>query len=73
MRVVVVGDSPLIIAACHAHGVESMRTRTDHASGSDRLAEACDLFALDDAGIVVNVQGDEPLIDPLLVAVSQCT
>lgn len=67
MRVVVAGDSPLIIAACHAHGVEAVLTRTDHASGSDRLAEACDLLALDDAGIVVNVQGDEPLIDPLLV------
>ncbi len=67
MRVVVAGDSPLIIAACDTHGVESVLTRTDHQSGSDRLAEACDLLALDDAGIVVNVQGDEPLIDPLLV------
>lgn len=66
-RVVVAGDSQLIIAACNAHGVESVLTRTDHLSGSDRLAEACDLLALDDAGIVVNVQGDEPLIDPLLV------
>jgi 3-deoxy-manno-octulosonate cytidylyltransferase (CMP-KDO synthetase) len=42
-------------------------TRTDHASGSDRLAEACTLLGLDGADIVVNVQGDEPLIDPALI------
>ena len=65
-RVVVAGDSPKIIAACHAHGVEAVLTRTDHASGSDRLAEACDILGLSDDAIVVNVQGDEPLIDPTL-------
>jgi len=43
-------------------------TRTDHPSGSDRLAEACALLGLADDEIVVNVQGDEPLIDPSLVA-----
>jgi 3-deoxy-manno-octulosonate cytidylyltransferase (CMP-KDO synthetase) len=42
-------------------------TRTDHASGSDRLAEACELLHLPDDHLVVNVQGDEPLIDPALV------
>ena len=67
VRVVVAGDSPLIIAACRSHGVEAVLTRTDHDSGSDRLAEACDLLGLDDACIIVNVQGDEPLIDPQLV------
>jgi 3-deoxy-manno-octulosonate cytidylyltransferase (CMP-KDO synthetase) len=41
-------------------------TRVDHVSGSDRLAQACDLLQLDDNEIVVNVQGDEPLIDPAL-------
>ena len=65
-RVVVAGDSPEIIAACLAHGVEAVLTRTDHASGSDRLAEACDILGLADDAIVVNVQGDEPLIDPAL-------
>ena len=67
VRVVVAGDSPLIIAACASHGVEAVLTRTDHPSGSDRLAQACDLLDLHDDSIVVNVQGDEPLIDPGLV------
>lgn len=67
MRVVVAADDRSITDACAHHGVESVLTRSDHASGSDRLAEACDLLALDDAQIVVNVQGDEPLIDPKLV------
>ena len=66
-RVVVACDSPLIAQACAEHGIESVLTRTDHASGSDRLAEACDLLQLADDHIVVNVQGDEPLIDPALV------
>ena len=67
IRVVVAGDSPEIIAACRAHGVDAVLTRNDHPSGSDRLAEACDLLALNNSDIVVNVQGDEPLIDPALV------
>ena len=67
VRVVVAGDSPLIVQACQAHGIEAVLTRTDHPCGSDRLAEACDLLGLGDDEIVVNVQGDEPLIDPSLV------
>jgi 3-deoxy-manno-octulosonate cytidylyltransferase (CMP-KDO synthetase) len=66
-RVVVAGDSPQIIAACKAHGIEAILTRVDHPSGSDRLAEACNILGLPDDAIVVNVQGDEPLIDPALV------
>jgi 3-deoxy-manno-octulosonate cytidylyltransferase (CMP-KDO synthetase) len=66
-RVVVAADSPLIVQACQAHGVEALLTRTDHASGSDRLAEACELLGLADDAVVVNVQGDEPLIDPALI------
>jgi 3-deoxy-manno-octulosonate cytidylyltransferase (CMP-KDO synthetase) len=67
IRVVVAGDSPDIIQACGDHGVTAVLTRSDHPSGSDRLAEACQLLGLDDDDIVVNVQGDEPLIDPDLV------
>jgi len=66
-RVVVAADSPQIIYACRAHGIHAVLTRSDHPSGSDRLAEACELLELADDEIVVNVQGDEPLIDPKLV------
>jgi 3-deoxy-manno-octulosonate cytidylyltransferase (CMP-KDO synthetase) len=66
-QVVVAADDARIVAACERHGVRALLTRTDHASGSDRLAEACTLLALDDAETVINVQGDEPLIEPALI------
>jgi 3-deoxy-manno-octulosonate cytidylyltransferase (CMP-KDO synthetase) len=65
--VVVAADAAETVAACQAHGVRAQLTRTDHATGSDRLAEACEQLGLDGRDIVVNVQGDEPLIDPALV------
>lgn len=71
-RVLVVTDHPLIAQACAQHGVAAMMTRADHPSGSDRLAEACELLKLGDDEIVVNVQGDEPLVDPACIdAVAQ--
>ena len=66
-RVVVAADDAEIVEACAAHGVEAVLTRQDHASGSDRLAEACGLLGLAGDDIVVNVQGDEPLIEPALI------
>ncbi|MGV3571476.1 MAG: 3-deoxy-manno-octulosonate cytidylyltransferase [Ramlibacter sp.] len=66
-RVVVAADSQRIAEACRAHGVDAVLTRADHPSGSDRLAEACEQLALDGDDVVVNVQGDEPLIDPALI------
>ena len=63
-RVVVAADDARIVTACQTHGIDAVLTRTDHPSGSDRLAEACDLLGLQDIDLVVNVQGDEPLIDP---------
>jgi 3-deoxy-manno-octulosonate cytidylyltransferase (CMP-KDO synthetase) len=63
-RVVVAADDARIVAACQANDIDAVLTRTDHPSGSDRLAEACDLLGLQDTDVVVNVQGDEPLIDP---------
>ena len=66
-RVVVAGDDPSIVAACQAHGTEAVLTRTDHPSGSDRLAEACTMLGLDGDDVVVNVQGDEPLIAPAMI------
>lgn len=71
-RCVVAADDLRIVQACEAHGVTAIMTRSDHASGSDRLAEACTLLGLADDEVVVNVQGDEPLIDPGLIdAVAQ--
>ena len=66
-RVVVAADHAEIVAACIAHGVSALLTRADHATGSDRLAEACELLGLDGSDLVVNVQGDEPLLDPQMI------
>lgn len=67
LRCVVAADDDRILRACERHGVEAVATRADHPSGSDRLAEACTLLGLDGDDLVVNVQGDEPLIDPGLI------
>lgn len=66
-RVVVAADHASIVAACTAHGVDALLTRADHATGSDRLAEACERLGLDGTDLVVNVQGDEPLLDPQMI------
>ena len=66
-QVVVAADDDSIIKACAARGIQAVFTRTDHVSGSDRLAEAANLLGLADDTIVVNVQGDEPLIEPALI------
>ena len=66
-RVVVAADDPRVLEACQTHGIEAVLTRRDHLSGSDRLAEACELLALEDQALVVNVQGDEPLVAPALI------
>ncbi|PND37270.1 3-deoxy-manno-octulosonate cytidylyltransferase [Paucibacter aquatile] len=66
-RVVVASDAPEVLQACAAHGIEAVLTRADHVSGSDRLAEACELLGLDGQDLVVNVQGDEPLIEPAMI------
>ncbi|HEY0856779.1 MAG TPA: 3-deoxy-manno-octulosonate cytidylyltransferase [Albitalea sp.] len=66
-RVVVAADHADIVEACREHRIDALPTRADHATGSDRLAEACTLLGLHDDEVVVNVQGDEPLIDPALI------
>ncbi|NHQ80154.1 3-deoxy-manno-octulosonate cytidylyltransferase [Chromobacterium vaccinii] len=66
-RVVVATDHADILAACAAHGVEAVLTREDHASGTDRLAEVAAKLALPADALVINVQGDEPLIQPELI------
>lgn len=66
-QVVVATDSERILAACAQHGTRAVLTRADHPTGSDRLAEACQILGLDGDDRIVNVQGDEPLIDPALI------
>jgi 3-deoxy-manno-octulosonate cytidylyltransferase (CMP-KDO synthetase) len=66
-QVVVAADDESIVTACAAQGIRALLTRKDHVSGSDRLAEACQLLGLPDDAVVVNVQGDEPLISPDLI------
>jgi 3-deoxy-manno-octulosonate cytidylyltransferase (CMP-KDO synthetase) len=61
-------DDERIAAAVRAHGHSALMTRADHASGTDRLAEAARQLKLRASQIVVNVQGDEPLIPPRLIA-----
>ena len=69
-QVVVACDDASIQAACADHGVPAVLTHVHHVSGSDRLAQACELLGLDGDDVVVNVQGDEPLIEPELI--QQC-
>jgi 3-deoxy-manno-octulosonate cytidylyltransferase (CMP-KDO synthetase) len=66
-KVVVATDHADVMAACATYGVEAIMTREDHATGTDRLAEVVEKLQLPDEAIVVNVQGDEPLIDPALI------
>jgi 3-deoxy-manno-octulosonate cytidylyltransferase (CMP-KDO synthetase) len=66
-RVAVATDDEKIRQAVAAHGIDVLMTRDDHPTGTDRLAEAAAQLGLDDSSIVVNVQGDEPLLEPTLM------
>ncbi len=66
-HVYVATDDASVMAACAAHGVAALLTKVEHATGTDRLSEVVQQLQLADDTIVVNVQGDEPLIDPLLI------
>jgi 3-deoxy-manno-octulosonate cytidylyltransferase (CMP-KDO synthetase) len=61
-------DDERIARAVRAHGHLALMTRADHASGTDRIAEAVQQLKLGEKEIVVNVQGDEPLISPGVIA-----
>ena len=63
-RVVVATDDERIASAVSAFGGEAVMTRSDHASGTDRLAEVADTL---DCELVVNVQADEPLLEPSMI------
>jgi 3-deoxy-manno-octulosonate cytidylyltransferase (CMP-KDO synthetase) len=67
-EVIVATDDERIAAACRGFGAAVELTSTEHASGTDRIAELARRFEWPDDQIVVNVQGDEPLISPLSIA-----
>ncbi len=65
--VVVATDSQEIQAVCDEHRIECLLTSSDHPTGTDRIAEVAQLLKLPANTLVVNVQGDEPLIPPELI------
>ena len=66
-RVVIATDDARVFDAASAHDCEALMTRGDHPTGTDRLAEAAKALQFGDDAIVVNVQGDEPLLEPALI------
>ncbi len=66
-RVVVAADDEKIIKICKEHGVEAMLTSTTHKSGTDRIHECATILNLDDDELIINVQADEPFIEPDVV------
>lgn len=67
-EVLIATDAPEVVEAAEAFGARVVMTRADHVSGSTRIAEVADTLGWKDDHIVVNVQGDEPLLDPGSVA-----
>ncbi len=66
--IIVATDDQSIVNACAKHHVKALLTRKDHVSGTDRIAEVASKMDWADNATIVNVQGDEPLIDPTLIA-----
>lgn len=64
-QIVVATPDAEILEACHKFGAKAVLTRSDHASGTDRLAEVAGALSAD---IYLNLQGDEPLIDPRTIS-----
>jgi 3-deoxy-manno-octulosonate cytidylyltransferase (CMP-KDO synthetase) len=66
-RVIVATDDSRICECVQSFGGEYVLTRSDHVSGSDRLAEAAELLGISEHDVVVNIQGDQPLFPPEVV------
>jgi 3-deoxy-manno-octulosonate cytidylyltransferase (CMP-KDO synthetase) len=66
-EVLIATDDLLIVSAAHSFGAETVLTAATHESGTDRIAEVARLRGWADSDIVVNVQGDEPVIPPALI------
>lgn len=67
-KCVVATDSEEIIEVCGAYGIEAVMTDKNHKSGTDRVNEAAHILGLKDEEIVINLQGDEPLMEPKILA-----
>ncbi|WOG29983.1 3-deoxy-manno-octulosonate cytidylyltransferase [Endozoicomonas sp. 8E] len=67
-NIVIATDDERILEACHQFGAHAVMTSTDHQSGTDRLAEVTDIMGWDDNTIIVNLQGDEPLMPHALIS-----
>ncbi len=65
--VVVAADDEKIIQTCREYGIEAMLTSKTHKSGTDRINECANILNLDDDEIIINVQADEPFIEPEVV------
>ncbi|HEY3645930.1 MAG TPA: 3-deoxy-manno-octulosonate cytidylyltransferase [Gammaproteobacteria bacterium] len=63
-RVIVAADDARIREACEKAGIEVQMTAASHASGTDRIAEVAERLGWDDDELVVNLQGDEPMMPP---------
>ncbi len=66
--IVVATDSRRIADVAAARGIRAIMTRSDHASGSDRVLEAAETLGLPDTAVVVNIQGDEPALQPVMLS-----
>jgi 3-deoxy-manno-octulosonate cytidylyltransferase (CMP-KDO synthetase) len=66
-RVVLATDDERIAAAAREHGVEYVMTSPDHASGTDRVYEAACAMGVEEHAVVVNIQGDEPALNPMML------
>jgi 3-deoxy-manno-octulosonate cytidylyltransferase (CMP-KDO synthetase) len=65
--VVVAADDEKIIEVCKSYGIKAMLTSTTHKSGTDRIHECATILKLDDDELIINVQADEPFIEPDVV------
>ena len=66
-KVVVAADDESIIKVCKTYGIDAMLTSTTHKSGTDRIHECATILNLTDDEIIINVQADEPFIEPNVV------
>jgi 3-deoxy-manno-octulosonate cytidylyltransferase (CMP-KDO synthetase) len=66
-QVIVAAEDQIIVDTCLRYNIQAIKTASTHVSGTDRLAEAARLLQLANAEIIVNVQGDEPFIEPELI------